>query len=218
MKYLLPIALLLILSLFAVRAHASSSGPNNPASGVNDTSVVGRDWSNPENITSGSDSTFTSVFLSATGRESRRLIASDFGFSIPSDATVLGIDIDWRRDKLNISGGPQITDLEVRLIDGSGSLVGDNKASATQWPNNNPTTFSYGDSTDMWGTTLTPSDINADDFGVSLRSQVTGGSAAGRVYWAAITVYYTEAALPAVSQMQVRSGTIQIKSDITVIK
>jgi hypothetical protein len=80
-----------------------------------------------------------------------------------------------------------VVDSVVRLLKG-GVLVGDNKASASTWPGVE-TVATYGASNDLWGTTWTPAEVNAADFGIALSVVVTEGSA--QVDHISITVYYT---------------------------
>ena len=56
-------------------------------------------------------------------------------------------------------------DYLVKLVDETGSIVGDNKSSNTELDSSD-TYRAYGGSTDKWGETLSVSDINDSDFGV----------------------------------------------------
>ena len=68
-------------------------------------------------------------------------------------------------------------------------LVGDNKApTATSWPTSD-TYVSYGNSTDLWGTTWTLSDINNTNFGAALSASKHNGNL--QVDHFRITVYTT---------------------------
>lgn len=70
------------------------------------------------------------------------------------------------------ASGTGVRDLELRLLK-NGVLSGSDKAdTATNWTTSD-TTVSYGGTSDLWGTTWTPAQINASDFGVSLRVQNT---------------------------------------------
>ncbi|MCR4339413.1 MAG: glycine-rich protein [Gemmatimonadaceae bacterium] len=80
-----------------------------------------------------------------------------------------------------------VVDNVVRLVRG-GTVVGDDKAAATQWPSVD-TYKTYGGATDMWGTTLTPAQVNAADFGVVLSATVTTGTA--EVDHVRMTIHYT---------------------------
>jgi len=70
----------------------------------------------------------------------------------------------------------------------AGSVAGDNKAdTSTIWPATD-TAKNYGGSGDMWGTTLTPAQVNANDFGVVLSVSNVAGLA--EVDAMTISVYY----------------------------
>lgn len=80
-----------------------------------------------------------------------------------------------------------ITDSTVKLVR-AGSVVGDNKASATVWPG--ALGFEeYGGANDLWGTTFTPAQVNASDFGFVLSATGTTGTA--QVDVAEMSAYYT---------------------------
>ena len=68
-----------------------------------------------------------------------------------------------------------VVDNVVKLVR-AGSVVGDNKASATNWPVM-VTAERHGGSGDLWGTTLTPAQINAADFGGVLSATNSVGEA-----------------------------------------
>lgn len=109
------------------------------------------------------------------------LVASGFGFNIPSNATVLGIQVDIYKYAQN-----GVSDLVVELP------ASVNRASSSVWPLTETLT-SYGGSNDTWGRSWTPSDINASSFGVSLR--VMGHNQQldniAHVDYIDITVYYS---------------------------
>ncbi|MFW6172477.1 MAG: hypothetical protein ACOC5T_01915 [Elusimicrobiota bacterium] len=56
-------------------------------------------------------------------------------------------------------------DYSVKLVKG-GSITGNEKAEDTALPDGTFGTRTYGNSTDLWGTTLTKSDVEASNFGV----------------------------------------------------
>ena len=47
-------------------------------------------------------------------------------------------------------------------------------SSASEWPRSWGAYRSYGNSADLWGTTLTPADVNSSGFGVAYSGQVDG--------------------------------------------
>ncbi len=173
--------LLLIFSGFTITASAqcSSTGPNNGNSFSNDASVGTLAWSStnyaqlsdnnraPANVSLGILSSVTTNYLSAT----------DFGFSIPSGASICGIQVDVEK-KYNLILGllTSITDHSVRIVKG-GTISGSDHASGSGWASTDAYS-SYGGSSDLWGLTWTAADINAPGFGAVISATVSSGLAA----------------------------------------
>ena len=84
----------------------------------------------------------------------------------------------------------ELMDNNVFLLKG-GSAVGTDHAGNVDWTTSD-TTPTYGNSTDLWGTTLTAADVNATNFGVRLKvknnSATTTNTAS--VDYVSVTVYY----------------------------
>lgn len=130
-----------------------------------------------------------SAFAGVTGGQtSKYLHCTNFTFSVPSDATILGIGVAiTRRSTLSST----ISDHTIQLIK-AGSRTGDNNAGAFTWG----TTFgdaTYGADDDLWGTTLTPAEANASDFGVAIRVSAATSDTA-YVDAVKVTIYYQEPA------------------------
>lgn len=162
----------------------ASQGPLSPSSGTNDTSTGTFAWTNPGNITS-SDNAYATV--NTPGALSNYLVGSCYGFTIPAGATVTGVVVDIERK----SPFAVVKDNILKLIKG-GVISGTDKAdTSTVWPGGD-TYKTYGSSTDLWGLTLTPDDINASNFGVALSANNFSGDtgADGYVDHIRITVYY----------------------------
>ena len=133
-----------------------------------------RPWDDPNNITTIVETDF--AFIPGLQDETAdSLEAKKFGFAIPSNATIKGIQVQVRRLAEN-SGSSYILDTKVQLLK-AGVPVGDNKADlVTPWSETGATgeSVSYpktGASTDLWGTDWTYEDINHDDFGVYIVAQ-----------------------------------------------
>jgi len=169
-------------------AGISTNSIKNAGLGAN-VAGAGADWQNPTSIY-GSDNNHAIVALSAD-ETSDYLRATTFGFSIPSNATIVGIKVEIELAK---SGGVPIgtiVDSSVKIVK-TGSEQGDENASMTSWPTGD-TYFVYGGETDLWGLTWTYSEINASNFGVSIKALEYSGEypATARVDHVRITVYYT---------------------------
>lgn len=134
-------------------------------------------WSNPEAVLvldgSGCDTLTASgavVRLFPFGATtSSALRAADFGFAIPSGATVTGVEVQIRK----CARLPFIGDGAVQLIIG-GSIAGADKQQGT-WPLSYAIT-TYGGGSDTWAATLSPDTVNRSDFGVAVSARYTATS------------------------------------------
>lgn len=117
---------------------------------------------------------------------------SAFEMWVPAGATIVGIQVSFVRE---IAGDSNLlaNTASIQLMK-AGSPVGTPKSSATDWTLS-PTQETYGSSSDLWGTTWSPSDFyNAGfGFGVEVAFDSTACTqksyADGDAYL--VTVYYT---------------------------
>jgi hypothetical protein len=182
-------AVICITMVSAIALGQTTVGPNNAGTGSNATGQGTVAWSNPGNITTvGTPYATASLGTHAT---SNYLEGTNYSFSIPSNATIVGIQVTINRYSSANSGGNSINDVTVSLIKG-GAITGNNKATTTDWPTSFGTA-SYGSASDLWGTTWTYADINASNFGVALSAynQSGVGSRTAYVDYMQISVTYT---------------------------
>jgi hypothetical protein len=169
----------------------SQQGPNFPTVGVDAGGGTGGDtWSTPSAIEV-DDGSFSAYSITAGSSLTTNILrGTGFGFSIPTFSTINGILLEIKRAS-QFSFPPQITDNLVLLLK-AGVEVGNNEANATPWPVTTLTYISYGGSSNLWGTSWTPADINNANFGADLQG-ICDNSAGqtGRVDAYRITVYYT---------------------------
>src|SRR5207253_1193338 len=137
---------------------------------VDDSGIGSVAWSTPSNALT-SDNSYATANFSSNGQASHYLKCTNFGFSVPSGGTIEGIQVEW---EVNASSGGTIIDNAVRLVKG-GTIGTADKSSSTSWPGSD-TFRSYGGSSDLWSTSLTPSDVNATNFGAALSATITGGN------------------------------------------
>jgi hypothetical protein len=144
---------------------------------------------------------------------------SGFGFSIPSTATILGVVVSLTKGSEDTNLNNYITDYSVKLCV-SGTPTGIEHAdTVTHWSQvtnqsqigTNWGTATYGTSTDTWGLTLTPAQVNASTFGVAIAAQAPGPSGAYAIldigpYPPIIQVYYL---LPGGTPGIAKSGSIE---------
>lgn len=114
---------------------------------------------------------------------------SNYSFSVPSGATIDGIEVRIKRKESEGSTG-SIYDDSLRLWNGS-SVVGDDKASGTPYPSSF-TTATYGSSTDDWNASLSVATINSSGFGVQLSVYADGPFPAAEVDVIEMKIHYTE--------------------------
>ena len=167
----------------------ASQGPLYPGTVTSEVGPSGdNDWVNAGGISAddGSEADITAATYDANDH-SFRLKAQNFGFSIPAGSTIDGIlvEIEQRR----FAGAAE--DQEVRLYDSTGTLVGDDKQTATAWPGT-ATIASYGGAADTWNAGLDDVDINDPDFGVAHIVLATAANTDIGVDFIRVTVTYTE--------------------------
>ncbi len=168
----------------------TTAGPNDPGTVVNDATIGTVAWSNPNNVKISDD--VRAIGVSGSGVwSSHYLKTSNFGFSIPSGTTIIGILVEVEKGANPSSFG--FTDNSIKIIKSDNSFGSTDKATTNYWLAAD-TYVSSGSSSDLWGETWTPSDINSTNFGVAVSAKkVSGGSPYGvNVDHIRITVYYTD--------------------------
>jgi hypothetical protein len=138
----------------------------------NDTSAGNKAWSNLGNILE-DDGSFATSNLSGQNDTTNYLKATNFGFSIPSNATIVNIAV---RIVASASAATTIKPNVVKLVVG-GSVVGNNMVSGASYFGTSTTALIYEGSPSAWGVTVTPDDINNANFGVVY--QAIFGAASG---------------------------------------
>ena len=154
--------------------------------GSGSSSGGGYPWNNAGQIGSTSAPlAFALVNAPTPTQGSETLLASSFGFTIPSDETIVGIEVTFnkRADAAN-----QVLDGVVQL-----TLGGDNKADGSYWPFPGNTDLVYGGASDLWSLTPTPADVNDSGFGVnlSISPDPTAAGTYGRAWKLRMTIYTT---------------------------
>ena len=149
-------------------------------------------WSNPTNAGASDDARATVAMNSALPPigVSYYLFSTDMDSSvdaIPSNATILGIQVDIERKKVAGLGNPK--DLVLRLIK-AGSMVGDDKASADTYPGADAIK-TYGGAADLWGTTWTVAQVQASNFGVALACKSELGTGTAGIDDIIVTITYS---------------------------
>lgn len=180
-----------------------SSATNITGTGANQTGIGSNAWTLPNRIQV-NDGTFSPAVC-----PSNYLKATNFGFSIPSNATIEGIVVNVDRSASVVN---TVTEAEIKLLK-AGTIVGNNAATVNYWPTT-AAVASYGSSSGLWGTTWTYSDINDTNFGVVLATQSSPTGKTGYVDYISITVYYSVLVYLASSIVQAPSVTPALTREI----
>ena len=147
---------------------AITVGPSNAGTGSNVAGIGTIAWVNPSNAISNGGGYATANLSGPGTKSSQYLRTTNYGFSIPGTASIVGITLTiGRLENTGPGASTNVRDIGVNLLK-AGAIVGNNYANTTlDWPTT-ITTATYGNSSDLWGTTWLPSDINASTFGASL--------------------------------------------------
>lgn len=167
---------------------SQTQGANYPDSGQNLNGPGTQAWSNPGDVDA-NDGDYAEAGLSAN-EISDYLRATDYDFTIPATATINGITVEIERRSNSTTGGNSVRDYSVQMVKG-GVIVGSDYAlTGNDWITGN-SVETYGGATDLWGTTWTPAEINAANFGVNFVARAEGSFRTARVDYIRITVHYT---------------------------
>jgi hypothetical protein len=198
-------AMLLFLFTFISFQYAQSqcnaSGPNSAAASAN-VPYSGSDYAfqNPVNVLANDNTVASAASLASLfNKTTDYLQVKDFGFNIPTAASICGIEaqIVKSADDIDILIiGAWVKDYNVRIIKNN-ALAGNNKANATEWPSSGTTT-TYGGVNDLWGTTWSPAEVNSNNFGLSIAAEIKTGIGllpVVKVDYISLTVYYLDPTL-----------------------
>lgn len=146
---------------------AFTTGPKYPTT-TTTPNLAGTEgnWSNPANIFADDGSNASDAYWSTAKGGTDELNGAGFGMGIPSNAIIDGIKLEMEVASSNRWGEPTST----MKLKKAGSLVGNNKAGTGTVSSG---VYTYGGSTDLWGTTWTPAEINAANFGFGFVGALT---------------------------------------------
>lgn len=161
-------------------------GPNGAGAGASVTGIGSVAWTSPGNVAAAGNATSN---LGA-GANTNYLRATGYGFSIPANATVTGVRVTINRFASQ-TAGVGCRDEAVHLVKANVIQTAIDKGTNTTWPTSLGTA-TYGSTSDMWGTTWTPSDINSASFGVAMSAHNNGSltSRVATVDYIEVTVSY----------------------------
>lgn len=172
--------------LCALVVYAASS-TKNAGTGAN-VSLALTVWSSPGNIAIAGQQASAVFIPPLTGTDN--LAATNYGFAIPGGATILGVQVQLSRSA-NSNG--DISDSNVFLTKNGTATTGSDRSTGGLWTTTK-TAVNYGGTSDLWGATLAPADVNAATFGILFSAFNNNASNARRANvfaFVSMTVTYT---------------------------
>lgn len=142
----------------------------------------------PANAIYVSDNVYaTATHCACCDQNTNCLLATNFGFAIPTGATITGILVEIEKGTTSFN----LQDNGLRLLKAGVEVGSDYAQFGTPWALAD-TYVTYGGCNDLWGTTWTPADINAAGFGLAFSSidYSCSGTVASRIDHIRITVCY----------------------------
>lgn len=144
----------------------------------------GRVWVNPNNVLT-NDGNFAVMNVPPGGTGANSLNVTGFGFGIAATSTILGIQVEVEGQTTTPTNPLSIVLLK------SGSPIGSIENAALPASNGFVT---FGGSSDLWGATWTPSDINSATFGIQIKgipaaAAPFGGTLNYQIDYIRITIY-----------------------------
>ena len=170
---------------------ADDTGFISPGTTVNDASIGTIAWGGLSNATL-SDDNYVSSWL-AIGQATNYLKATNFGFNIPAGATVNGIEVEIEKSFIPDAAG-SVSDLQVRIV--KNGIIGSTIGECCNWPTSDASQ-AYGGTTDAWGETWTPADINNANFGIAIAGQANlVGSGTAQIDQIRLKINYSNPIVP----------------------
>lgn len=166
---------------------SSTAGPLGGTVAVNE-GGINTAWSAPSNALI-LDGLYAGAQVTSSAPLTQFLGISGFAFTIPSTATITGIQVDISGYFTPVSSPTPI--YNIFLSKGASPTYG-NVRNITV--NNFPETFiTAGGPGDLWGGNWTPADINSTSFGTSIQGSWVAGSGSPNLFinYVRITVFYT---------------------------
>ena len=122
------------------------------------------------------------------GVKTKVAVLKGYGFSIPSRATVVGILMEIR---IGCDSNEGAKFGLVGLTKDGSTLAGSNLSDGSEITEGGFTTYTFGGSSNLWGTTWSPSEVNSSNFGALLACEAVDDNADVYLDCIRLTVYYT---------------------------
>lgn len=141
-------------------------------------------WTNPENAAA-SDNQYATA--SVNGGSSDGLLATGFGFSVPTTALIAGVHVEV---EVKSTGASSQSVSACRLYN-SGSSISSSR-DGTSGVGTSDAYITVGGTTDKWGAALSPSVVNSATFGVRVGvTEDNGSPETFSIDHVRITIYYS---------------------------
>jgi MSHA biogenesis protein MshQ len=150
-------------------------------------------WNNPDRAETNNASYATSTLGDNTASD--QLVCTQYGFTVPTGAVILGIVISVERRTNDVTAIAPTRDFSMRVLK-AGVAVGADRATTTDYTLAD-VVEDHGSAVDLWGTSWTPAEINNANFGARFQAQkagTLGGNVQVSVDHVAITVHFTNPA------------------------
>ncbi|MFA7244068.1 MAG: hypothetical protein WC080_02170 [Patescibacteria group bacterium] len=173
------------LTIAGENGGGSTSSTLGCGTGTNDASYGDGPWSTPEDITA-DDGNYARIVGIPQGKRSNYLKATNFGFNIPTNATVTGIKMEAKR----MGSSPPVSDDIIEIIK-SGTIGGTNQSADALWSGTEDY-VPFGGDGNLWGLTWTPNDVNDSSFGVAMTiKKITPSVSNAIINYVRGTIYYS---------------------------
>lgn len=153
-------------------------------------------WS-PTGNAGADDSTYSvssNYALAMPGGTTREVLrCTNFGFTtgdVPSGATIDGVEVVIEAKGVGLA----FTDDIVQLIKANAYTGTDKGTNSNTFANGTDTAFTYGGASDLWGATLSDTDVIDSQFGVAFNPAAVGfamGTLTCNVDYVKMRIYYT---------------------------
>jgi len=150
-----------------------TSATASPSSCANVAGIGTLTWAGLTGPLANDNVTYATVLVN-DNQVTNYLQCTGYGFSIPSTATINGITVNVDRK----ATGTTITDAAMRVVK-AGVIGATDRSTATTYTTTD-VTEAHGGAADLWGSTWTPTDINALNFGAALASTKVGTAGLAR--------------------------------------
>lgn len=150
----------------------ADTGWTFPGTAVSGTPTTGdSSWTNTGNIFA-NDGNTSSNFIPLNGT-SDTLLGRNFGFSVPSNATIDGVQARYERGS-SLGSATEVKEQQVH----SGAYEGTNQSNSSQWATGGSFELvTYGGSSNLMGFgSITPSIVNSSSYGWGIEAEYSGGA------------------------------------------